>query len=228
MLLKLKVRFGLVVFALSILGCVATQEGVAIVGTPTTRYGSIHLYSCHKNLESSPKGSPEKCNKQLIIIGKASAFREFESADYSKFYKHYLELANLINPEGEPSLSFEQFSQEFAGWTRLKWKEIVLAGDFYEDALVTKKLRWVIDFPSSTATILYQGEGDLVLARSNPDGFFVIESVLCREDQDSGRGNCGHPQGIFDAETGSEVDHNLEPVSGGKQIFVERYSPQVD
>jgi hypothetical protein len=218
--LKIVLRFGLAILTAYISGCVATQEGPAIVGDAKARAGSHHLYRCYKGKKANPSKYHEKCNKQLLMVGTVSAFREFDEAEYLAFYRKYLELANLVHPGEESSVSLEAFRQEFAGWTMLKWKYLPL-GSLYDDALVPKKLRWHIDFPSSTATVLYQGEGDLLLARSNPDGFFVVESVLC-----SGKsGLCGYQQGIFDANTGSELDHNLDPKSGGKRFAIESYNP---
>ena len=191
-----------------------------MIGGQATRAGSHHLYKCYKGQKKNPSRYHEKCNKQLLIIGRASAFREFDESDYSEFYRKYLELANLIHPGKEPTTSPEAFQQKFAGWTMLSWRNVAF-GNVYEDVLVPKELRWDINFPSSMATVVYAGTGDLLLARSNPDGFFIVERVLCR-----GRsGDCGHPKGIFDAKTGSELDFNLDRIDGGKRILVESYDP---
>ena len=71
------------------LGCVPTKEGPGVIGDQKARAGSHHLYKCHQNLKAKPSKYHEKCNKQLLIVGRASAFREFNEAEYSKFYRKY-------------------------------------------------------------------------------------------------------------------------------------------
>lgn len=119
---------------------------------------------------------------------------------------------------GEPAVSNEQFIAEFAGWSRLKFFGVpgVLSG--YEDVLVPQRLRWRIDFPSSAATILYQGSGDLVLARTNTDGFFVVNKVLCQEGADFQSCARHYPQGIFDAISGAQVDISMKALDSGEVL----------
>lgn len=200
-------------------GCVAMQEGPVFASA--AQFGSNHWYFCHEN-EENAKGELESinpvCNRELILIGRASAFREFEGADASEFYNDYKEFAVMISSDSAPEVSYNQFNTEFAGWTRLKFFSIPGIVGGYEDVLVPQRLRGKIDFPSSAETILYQGSGDLVAAKTNADGFFVAYKVLCQEDVNFQSCAKNYPTGFFDATTGAQVTTSMKPAAGGKTL----------
>jgi hypothetical protein len=192
------------------------QEGPAFAGA--AQFGSNHWYLCHKNQKNTQAevGTiAQTCNRELILIGRVSAFREFEGADASEFYQEYREFVTKIGAGAAPRVSYQQFNTEFAGWTRLKFFGVpgVIGG--YEDILVPQRLRWEIDFPSSAATVLYQGSGDLVAAKTNADGFFVAYKVLCLENVNFQSCSKNYPSGVFDATTGAQLSTSMEPVEGG-------------
>jgi hypothetical protein len=204
---------------LALTGCVAMQEGPGFTGS--AQFGSNHWYLCHKN-EENAKGEAESiaqvCNRELILIGRASAFREFEGVDVSEFYNDYKEFAVMIGSDSFPEVSYEKFNAEFAGWTRLKVFSIPGIFGSYEDVLVPQRLRGKIDFASSAETILYQGTGDLVAAKTNADGFFVAYKVLCEEDVNFQSCVKNHPTGVFDATTGVQVTRSMKPAEGGNTL----------
>lgn len=206
---------------MALVGCVALKEGPAL--SSEAQFGSNHWYLCHKKQktrENEVGSIVRNCNKPLILIGRASAFREFKGEDANKFYEKYKKYVSKIHPDGAPEISAQEFSSEYAGWSMLKGYGISGAVAGYEDVLITRKLRWYIDFPSSTATILYQGSGDLVAAATNPDGFFVTYKVLCQEDVDFRACAKKYPIGVFDATTGIQVDRSMEPIENGKSILM--------
>jgi len=213
------IAFAAAIIALA--GCVATLEGPGLSGS--AEFGSNYWYLCHKKQkteENQVESIVRSCNQPLILIGRASAFREFEGGDAKDFYEEYKEFVRKIHPDGTPEVSEQEFRLEYAGWSKLKFISIPAVGGAYEDVLVTRKLRWHINFPSSAATILYQGSGDLVAAATNSDGFFVAYKVLCQEEVNFEACASKYPTGVFNATTGIQLNPLMEPIEDGKSIRI--------
>lgn len=154
---------------------------------------------------------------RLILVGEVSSFRRFDDATKAKYYDSYEKFARAVHP-GEPAaVSAEQFQQLFEGWTNLRY------GPRYDDALVPFSLRGEVGFPSPVGVFLVQSTGDLVAARSNDDGFYVVDTVLCKDD--SGYSACAkqYVMGVFDAGSGVELDGELRPRNAGNAIDVGSY-----
>jgi len=205
-------------------GCAVTQEGLG--SSSGAAFGANHFHICLKDKNSKMEGDGlegSKCNRKLLLIGRTTVLRLFIDKDARKFYEDYEKLGAMINPTGAPELSYKEFQKTYIGWTRLKFGGLPGVTGLYEDALVPETLREFIDFSSSIETVLFAGASDLVAARTNSDGFFIIERVLCNQERDFHACIKKYPKAIFDAKTGVQLDPFLEPLKGGLTVNLTTY-----
>lgn len=213
-------RFLLLTVALTT-GCTFTQEGVYIgKGDP---FGADAIVKQNKDAnlgdgEAFGDRLPAAVHKDLIMVGKASAFRAFDPDEIDEFYDGYAEFAEEVNPGQAPTVDRAQFKEQFAGWTRLKYHGISMLSAWYEDALVPVELSESIRFQNSLGTIMFQATDDLVAARTNEDGFFVIRYLLCRVGEGYSKCARHYEHGIFDGRTGDELSFDLLPAGNGRRI----------
>ena len=210
-------RLQAAIAAVSVLvsGCTVTNEGLT-AGRPQPGESAI-VESRKQQGYRVQAGIDVFMPPRLILVGEISSFRRFDDATKATYYDSYEKFARAVHP-GEPAaVSPEQFQQLFEGWTKLKY------GPRYEDALVPFSLRGEVSFPSPVGVFLVQSTGDLVAARSNADGFYVVDTVLCKDD--SGYSACAkqYVMGVFDAGSGVELDGELRPRKVGKAIDVGSY-----
>jgi hypothetical protein len=183
-----------------------SREGVYVGKTP--KLGAEALVENHS---ASLTG-------QLILIGTVSAFRPFDKRSIEEYYSSYTEFSALVHPGSAPAIGFGEFRKSFSGWTNLKYFTVPAVTGFYEDALVPVGLTEQIKFPSSLGIVMVQEAGDLLAARTNADGFYVVESVLCKDG--SAYVECAkqYKKGIFDGATGAQLYRNLERMPHGYVI----------
>jgi hypothetical protein len=90
--------------------------------------------------------------------------------------------------------------------------------------LVPSDIQATIRFPSVFGTLMVQESGDLVVAKSNEDGYFLIVGVLCKDLEDYADCAGKYRKGLFDATTGSELScSSLEPKESGHRIDIASY-----
>ena len=154
---------------------------------------------------------------RLILVGEVSSFRKFDDATSSKYYDSYVEFAHDVHPDAGATVTLEQFKEQFEGWTRLRYSQ------HYRDALVPFELGGDVRFPSPAGVFWGQATGDLVAARSNADGFYIVERVLCRDDAEYSACADQYVKGVFDSSTGFELDGKLRPKNAGKTIDINSY-----
>ena len=155
----------------------------------------------------------------LIIVGTASAFRPLTGGNADEIYAEYIAFAERLHVDRSAAYSQEEFVLAFAGWTRIKVFNIPLVYGEYEYALVPNGLHETIRFPSGFGTFLAQESGDLLAARTNVDGYYIVTEILCKDE--AGYSACadGYQKGLFDGFTGEELDpRNLTPKDSQKRI----------
>jgi len=81
-----------------------------------------------------------------------------------------------------------------------------------------------IRFPSAFGTVMVQESGDLVIAKNNEDGYFLIADVLCEDAEDFASCASKYRKGLFDATTGNELScSTLTPKKSGHRIDTSNY-----
>jgi len=199
--------------ALMTVGCATSQEGVS--------FGE-HELGVEEIIEQRESRSDEALGEvpvDLILIGKVSAFRPLSSKNTEEIYAEYVDFASRLNPGRPVSLSAEEFGREIAGWTKLKTFSVPMIVSNYEFALVPIGLHEKIYYPSGFGTVMVQDSGDLVAARINVDGYFLVDKILCKEQSDYSACADNYYKGLFNGATGEELDYKtLTPEDSGKQI----------
>jgi len=156
----------------------------------------------------------------LVTIGKVSAFRPLTEKNIEEIFSEYAAFASQVDPSRDPMYTLEGFHSEVAGWTMLKVWSIPLIGlSNFEYALVPRALYEQLRFPTAGATFLAHDSGDLVAALTNPDGYFFVRKILCREGNDYKQCAKNYKWGLYDASTGEKLDHkSLTPDKSGIRI----------
>jgi hypothetical protein len=164
---------------------------------------------------SQPGTSAAQAESGRILIGTVPGYRRVDGEDNARFYELYRKLAPHA-VDGSPMLTQDEFAATIAGWTRLKVLTLPLAQGFREEeVLIPSHLGGDIGLPLNAGNFAEQEAGDLLVARTNADGFFVVEAVLCREGQDYAACASAYQSGLFDAASGMKigVDGQVAPTS---------------
>jgi len=196
-------------------GCVS-QEGIGIVSPD---WGVEEIIDQRESRKESVDESIGDVPVDLVVIGNVSAFRPLTEKNGEEIYSEYLEFSKQLNPDKPVAYSAEEFRNEVAGWTKLKYFSIPLVYGHYKIALVPNGIHSEIQFPSGFGTIMVQVAGDLVAARTNNDGYYFVRQVLCKDGQ--GYSTCAknYHKGFFDGSTGEEIDRKtLTPKDSGERI----------
>jgi len=206
---------GIGLAALLTVGCVQ-QEGFRF---GTSEFGVEEIVEQRELRDRSGNQYSEDVPSDLVLIGTVSAFRPLTDKNTQDIYAKYLAFSKQIHPDTPPDYSQEEFRDKFAGWTALKTMTIPLVMGNYDYALVPTGMEQAIQFPSSFGTFMIQETGDLLAARINSDGYFIVKQVLCRDG--NGYTDCAknYHKGLFDGRTGKELHtKKLTPMDSGKRI----------
>ncbi len=204
----------LVAVAVVCTGCVSA-EGVSLgqqpyINSGFTKYGG---HPDRAETDSNPRVTG------LILVGTVSALREFDEEDKITEYEKYARAFEAWGTDKPPELSAADFVRTMTGWTKIKFAGVPLLGAAYCKALVSVDSVSTVDFEPSLATFMLQTSSDLVAARTNSDGAFVIDSLLCKDDQDD-FAECSrrYRKGMFDADSGLKIKSKLKTDPDGPRI----------
>lgn len=155
----------------------------------------------------------------VIAVGRATVFRPFSQEDADTYYFEYVEFSEKLNPGLAPKYSKQEFLSTFAGWTKLKVYESPLGMKIgFQSVLVPVELQGDIQYVPVLGG-QFGVNGDLLAARMNSDGFFVVSSVLCQKGRDYQRCAENYLWGLFDAISGEQLDlDTLQPDETQRQI----------
>lgn len=215
--MTLRIKFlAAIVACAAVSGCV-TAEGISL-GTEQP-YISAYFVK-YGSLPDAALANPVSKVNELILVGTLSAYREIAPENAAKEHKKYVESFETWEAGRPPNLSLDEFSTTISGWTQIKVSGVPLIYACYVKSLVSSEILRDADFEPAVATFLLQTSSDLVAARTNSDGAFVIEAVLCRDQPGSGYTECasGYKKGVFDAATGRKVKGKMEVSEKGPQI----------
>ena len=211
-----------IISLLILLGGCVSQEGVTIV--PSAK-GAEHIIIQREQAIETGDRDPADVPTNIILVGTVSAFRAFDDADEAnKFYEDYVDFAEELHPGGAPEYTAEEFREAIAGWTKVKFFTVPLVVGLYDYALVPVAIREDIRFPSGFGTFMVQEAGDMLAARTNDDGYFVVRELLCKDGE--GYAECAenYEKGIFDGVTGEELHSTkLVPKPDGDRIDPDTY-----
>ena len=198
-------------------GCV-TAEGIHLGSDPYVNQGFVKY---GRLPDAPPETDPDDSKSAvtgLIVVGTVSAFREIKPEDAEAEYRKYVRAFESWEADRHPNLGSEEFSRTIRGWTRIKVFGVPLLFAGYVKALVPVEITEDVDFEPVIATFLLQTSSDLVAARTNSDGAFVVETLLCEDRASYSECAQSYEKGVFDATTGLKLDGKLKVSESGPRI----------
>lgn len=78
-------------------------------------------------------------------------------------------------------------------------------------------------FASAAGSLLIGTTGDLVAAKLDDDGLLWLERILCKDDATYHACAGDYEKGIFDKNTGQELDRDRKPKPNGRVANIETY-----
>jgi len=167
---------------------------------------------------------------ELIVVGNVSACRKFDDQELDRVFRQYRGYVYRLSPDQPPKLDREGFARKYSGWSRLKTFSIPGFFGTYKNVIIPGDLASSIQFSSSVGTLLAQGTGALVVARTTKEGLFVIVGQLCAEDSDYSDCSEKFRRGTFDGVTGWELDDELKVKELARRIDTETFQllPKTD
>ena len=170
------------------------------------------------------KAAWSRVSTHRIIVGTASAFMRSASA-----ISRSSTTSRMSHGEGAPSgrrgIRVDRRVQGVDG--RLGqgqvWTGCVRVRGQYQSALIPVDLKEQIGFTSGVGAAVANQSGDLVAGKTNVDGSFVVEAVLCKDSP--GLFACAkqYERGYFDADTGLQLTRKFTPMVPGRRIDVSSY-----
>lgn len=203
-------------------GCVS-HEGVSLGQAPK---GAEELLRPIQADEDTDETQPTQGanGRELILVGTVSSLRRFNERSSARFYDSYAEFVEKMRPGSAASVSLTELRETFAGWTNLKSFTVPLLMGIYRDVLIPKNIAEEIYFPAPASVFLVQEAGDLLAAKTNGDGFFVVDARLCANGTGYTRCAREYKKGLFDAKTGERLDFgSLEPEENAVRIDLQSY-----
>ena len=90
---------------------------------------------------------------EVIAIGTVTVFREFDGDDYEKAFARYVKNFEDWGVSRGPSVSFEEFKDRYAGWTRIRVLHIPLLVGQYMAVLVHRSVVGEVEFEGGSARL---------------------------------------------------------------------------
>ena len=203
-------------------GCV-TREGIGISSDPyisTIIVDHIQLADAASDTASGESGAPVT---GVIAVGTVSAYREIAPNNAESEYKEYAKSFERWEVDRQPDLGLEDFSSSIRGWTRVKVFQVPMVLSTYFRVLVPREGVEDVQFEPTISTFLFQSGRDLVAARTNSDGAFVIEALLCKDQPGYYECTKRYKYGLFDSETGQKLRLDFKRADGGPWIDPETF-----
>ena len=160
----------------------------------------------------------------VLVIGNVGSVRTLDEKDQVTFYeKSYLATAEKWHPGQPASLSKSDFTADFAGYTNVVTWAVPGFVSRRSIAAVRASVLQSVQFPSPVGAH-WGSTGDLVVASSNEDGVIFVDKVLCKDAADDYK-TCAaqYTRGIYDKNTGAEIDSSMKQKSSGTRIDVSTY-----
>ena len=170
------------------------------------------------------KAAWSRASTNRIIVGTASAFHAFGER-YLEFYNEsYVLTAKEHHPDVEASVSIDEFRKSMAGWVKVKYGlGASVFGGQYQPALIPVDLEEQIGFSSGVGAAVANQSGDLVAGKTNVDGSFVVDAVLCKDGPGFLACVKQYERGYFDADSGIQLTRKFTPMVPGRRIDVSSY-----
>jgi hypothetical protein len=159
----------------------------------------------------------------ILIIGTTGPFRAVTDKQREEFYRSYVAFAAQWHPGELPRLDAPAFQAKLAGWASIQTSSVPGIMSWRTRVLVPAGVAHDIEFASAAGSFMFGTTGDLVVARGDADGLVWLERVLCRDDGTYRDCVKNYRSGVFDENTGVELDRHRRPKVDGAAVDVTSY-----
>jgi len=199
-------------------GCVVAPEGFGFINERLT-FGDADLAKFGRLPDDPSVDGTSDWVTELIAIGQTAPYRPIDGEEEANhLYGMYLEYFDNWHLSRDPVMSYEQFKESVAGWTKIQIFSN-LGFSYYRSAFVPRTIVGEIGYPSVGGKIFASDDGDLVAAYTNEDGVCFVKTILCKESSaDFSECRDKYQIGVFDASTGEKLDGKLQVKTGAPRI----------
>jgi hypothetical protein len=156
---------------------------------------------------------PHVLQDGVLIVGTTGPLRTLNDTERDEFYRNYVAAASRARPGEQPVLTAAEFEEKIAGWASIQRHRVLVPTSLAEDT----------HFASATASFVFGASGDLVAARGDRDGLLWIDRVLCKADRSYETCAQKYAVGVFDENTGRELDRDYKPKADGEWVDISSY-----
>jgi len=175
--------------------------------------------SQHAGVAPIPRA--EFVQSDILIVATTGRLRTVDDKQREELYRAYASAASVRHPGEAPALAPESFQRRLAGRASIQIFGGPLLGRRV-NVLVPANGSQDRRFASDTGSFLFAA-GDLVAARGDRDGAVWLDRVLCRGDRSFQACVEKYQAGVFDEETGRELEGDRKPKANGEWVDVSTY-----
>jgi hypothetical protein len=185
-------------------GCAISKDGVGFASKPHVVHGGV------------------------LIVGTTGPLRTLNDQERAEFYRGYMAAASgshpgEASPGNPPVLTVAEFKEKIAGWASIQTFSIPLVMNLRYRVLVPANVAQNTRFASATASFAFGASGDLVAARSDRDGLLWLDRLLCKADRSYAACAQKYALGVFDENTGQELERDYKPKADGEWVDISSY-----
>jgi hypothetical protein len=212
-------------------GCTVTKDGFGVAHRPPDANKVAQVKEqLQQNADTAAAASPASDPPQkkgppgILVIGTTGPLRTIEDKDRGSFYAAYLNASQLWHPGQPPAMDAVRFQDKLAGWASVQISGIPGIASIRLKVLVPASIAREARFASAAGSFLFGTTGDLVAAKGNGDGLLWVERILCRDDSNYHACAKAYQKGIFDENTGQELDRDRKPKPDGDLVNVSNFT----
>jgi len=208
--------------ALALSACEVSKDGLGLAHRAPD---STQIARAHDQLQQNETAgeASDGAFPGILIIGTAGPFRDVSDEERAEFYRSYVAYAAKWHPGTAPRLDAAAFQEKLAGWTSVQTSGVPGIMSWRSRVLVPASVAHDAKFASAAGSFLFGTTGDLVAARGDYDGLVWLDRVLCRDDGSFRACARNYRSGIFDENTGRELDRHRKPKPDGAVVDVSTY-----
>jgi hypothetical protein len=205
-------------------GCTFTRDGIFIgrVTADTAEKDAAMVAQLRANAlaqRCASEGRPESFEPTIVLVGETGVLRNLTPA----VYDDYKEAAAFFHTATSAAyVTSEAFKETFSGWTML-----TVSNNLAHRRAILTPVFVPTNLGNVTFGAMFFGNptGDLVAAKNNADGAYVVDRVLCFRGPDYRQCDSQYRRGAFDGTTGQQIDEDAKPIDSGKRIDPTSYKP---
>jgi hypothetical protein len=212
-------------------GCAVSKDGIGPAQRPPDANKVAQMRDqLQQNAAISPgnnsgvdEPSGSKKHPGILVIGTTGPLRSIEDKDGDGFYAAYLRASEQWHPGVPAVMSEATFLRRLSGWASIQIAGIPGIGSIRMRMLVPTDLVRDTRFASAAGSFLVGTTGDLVAAKLDVDGLLWLDRVLCKDDGSYHTCAENYEKGIYDENTGQELNRERKPKPNGRLVDTESY-----